>query len=146
MDGTIADLYGVENWLGYLRNEDTLPYENANPMWDMHQLREVLLELILQGWEIRVITWASKNASDDFLKKCEKAKKQWLRKHNFPHSVTHVIRYGSTKANSIRHLKVEAVLIDDNPNVRAGWKLGATIDPTEGNLIEKLRALLEPPE
>ena len=26
MDGTIADLYGVENWLEYLINGDAFPY------------------------------------------------------------------------------------------------------------------------
>ena len=26
MDGTIANLYGVENWLEYLINEDAFPY------------------------------------------------------------------------------------------------------------------------
>ena len=31
MDGTIADLYGVENWLDYLIASDVLPYEIAKP-------------------------------------------------------------------------------------------------------------------
>ena len=32
MDGTIADLYGVENWLDYLIAGDVFPYENADPL------------------------------------------------------------------------------------------------------------------
>ena len=32
MDGTIADLYGVENWLDYLIAEDTTPYTEAEPL------------------------------------------------------------------------------------------------------------------
>ena len=32
MDGTIADLYGVDNWLEYLINEDVYPYANAQPL------------------------------------------------------------------------------------------------------------------
>ena len=32
MDGTIADLYGVENWLEYLIAENTFPYANARPL------------------------------------------------------------------------------------------------------------------
>ena len=35
MDGTIAYLYGVYNWLDMLRNYDPTPYANAKPMWDM---------------------------------------------------------------------------------------------------------------
>ena len=29
MDGTIANLYGVENWLAYLVAEDVKPYKEA---------------------------------------------------------------------------------------------------------------------
>ena len=32
MDGTIADFYGVENWLDYLMEEDTHPYAVAEPL------------------------------------------------------------------------------------------------------------------
>ena len=32
MDGTIADLYGVENWLDYLLNGDAFPYKAAAPL------------------------------------------------------------------------------------------------------------------
>ena len=32
MDGTIADLYGEENWLDDLINERTTPYANAKPL------------------------------------------------------------------------------------------------------------------
>ena len=32
MDGTIADLYGVENWLEHLINGNTFPYEMAKPL------------------------------------------------------------------------------------------------------------------
>ena len=32
MDGTIANLYAVENWLADLRAERTRPYDMAQPM------------------------------------------------------------------------------------------------------------------
>ena len=32
MDGTIADLYGVENWLEMLIAEDPTPYAVAKPL------------------------------------------------------------------------------------------------------------------
>ena len=38
MDGTIADLYGVENWLDHLINENTYPYANARPLVRLNQL------------------------------------------------------------------------------------------------------------
>ena len=35
MDGTIANLYGVENWLEDLRSFNPRPYIVAEPMYDM---------------------------------------------------------------------------------------------------------------
>ena len=43
MDGTIADLYGVENWLEYLRAENPAPYRAAAPMLDM-EIFSIILE------------------------------------------------------------------------------------------------------
>ena len=42
MDGTIANLYGVENWLPLLRSCDASPYVNALPMLDMAKLWSLL--------------------------------------------------------------------------------------------------------
>ena len=42
MDGTIADLYGVENWFEKLRAYDASPYLSAEPMWDMEELAFLL--------------------------------------------------------------------------------------------------------
>jgi phosphoserine phosphatase len=41
MDGTIANFYGVKGWLDYLINEDTTPYEIAEPLYDMDVLNEI---------------------------------------------------------------------------------------------------------
>ena len=56
MDGTIADLYGVENWLQMLRAFNPTPYRVAEPMWDMEELAVVLMALQAKGVEIRIIT------------------------------------------------------------------------------------------
>ena len=50
MDGTIADLYGVENWLNDLRNENARPYRVAKPIYDMDTLNFLLDALKSQGW------------------------------------------------------------------------------------------------
>ena len=42
MDGTIADLYGVENWLDYLINSDATPYKVAKPLINLNSLARVL--------------------------------------------------------------------------------------------------------
>ena len=38
MDGTLADLYGVQDWLDYLIEEDETPYLIAEPMCNMCEL------------------------------------------------------------------------------------------------------------
>ena len=84
MDGTIANLYGVQGWLEMLREENARPYEVAEPMWNMVELNKVLGELQNQGVEIRVITWLSMNSSEDYKEKTRQAKLQWLENQGFP--------------------------------------------------------------
>ncbi len=145
MDGTIADLYGVEGWLEMLREENARPYEIARPMWNMAELNEVLKMLQMNGVEIRVITWLSMDSSEDYKEKTRQAKLEWLEKQGFPFNKFHGIAYGTTKANCVRKyldLNEQAILIDDNAKIRQGWNWGATIDPTTENIIDILKALL----
>ena len=143
MDGTIADLYGVEGWESMLRAENPTPYLIAKPLWNMTELNKVLAVLIEKGWEIRVISWLAKEASRAYNDAVRKAKRAWLEEYNFPASAVHLISYGTTKADCVRRLKCPAILVDDNTKVRNGWTLGATIDPTEGFLIDKLWKLAD---
>lgn len=145
MDGTIADLYAVDNWELMLRAEDPTPYEMAEPMWEMVELVEVLTQLQMVGIEIRVITWLSKNSTEEYKDEVREAKRNWLEQFNFPCDHFHGVQYGATKADSVRRALTAdetAILIDDNAKVRNGWHLGETIDPTACDLIETLRNLL----
>ena len=142
MDGTIADLYSVPNWLDKLRAEDSSPYSDAAPMWDMEELKKILLLLINEGWEVRVISWLSKGSSESYKDDVRKAKLEWLAKYDFPYRRCHLVAYGTTKADCVRRWASPAILVDDNEKVRNGWHLGETIDPTEVNLIEELYKLL----
>lgn len=144
MDGTIADLYNVPNWLECLIGEDPTPYEIAKPLWNMDTLRELLLKLIDKGWEIRVITWLSKDSRKEYKRLTREAKMRWLKQYNFPTDKVHMIAYGTTKADCIRKgFNGHAILVDDNDKVREGWTLGRTINPKEGTLLKELENLLE---
>lgn len=143
MDGTIADTYAVPNWLEKLRAEDPSPYAEAAPMWDMDALRIILETLIEKGWEIRVISWLSKDASREYNKAVREAKRAWLKKYRFPVEKCHLVAYGTTKANCVRKETDHAILIDDNEKVRDGWHLGETIDPTKVDLLKVLAELAE---
>ncbi len=145
MDGTIADLYGVENWLPMLREFDPTPYEVAEPMWQMAELAEVLNLLRAVGVEIRIITWLSKESNPQYDAEVREAKRNWLAEQNFPFDHFHGVQYGATKADSIRRYLPNgetAILIDDNAKVRNGWHMGEAIDPTACDIVEVLRNLL----
>lgn len=141
MDGTIADLYGVKDWEIKLRAEDVSPYLEAKPMWDMKKLKAVCEKLTAQGWEIRIITWLSKDSTEEYKDAVRTAKWQWLAGHDFPLTHAHMIAYGTTKANSVRATADKAILIDDNTQVRNGWTLGETIDPQTQDIIKELERL-----
>jgi hypothetical protein len=143
MDGTIADLYGVDNWLDMLRAYDPTPYANAKPMWNMAELADILNNLRSIGVEIRIITWLSKESTTEYDNAVREAKREWLAKHGFPYDHFHGVRYGATKADSVRkYVNGSAWLIDDNATVRKGWHMGETIDPTACDIVELLRGLL----
>lgn len=141
MDGTIADFYGVENWLTYLEEEKADPYEKAEPLYDMDKLKEVLLKLKKKGYKIVVTSWLAKDSSKDFSNRTRIAKLEWLEKYNFPYDEIHLIKYGTTKANCTRKIGGFQILVDDNEKVRKGWTLGDTINAKE-NIIDKLLELL----
>lgn len=141
MDGTIANLYGVENWLEMLRAEDPTPYIVAQPMYDMDTLKVVLEMLKLQGWTIAVTSWLSMGSTREYDKLVKQAKREWLERYDFPFDEIHLVAYGTTKANCTRKNGGYQILVDDNEKVRNGWNLGGTINANE-NILEKLVELL----
>ena len=140
MDGTIANFYGVEGWLDDLKAENTRPYEVAEPLYDMAYLRELLLNLKIKGWRVVVTTWLAKGGTKEYNDRTRKAKLDWLAKYNFPYDEIHLVKYGTTKANCTRKHGGYQVLVDDNAQVRKGWRLGATIDANE-NILEKIEKI-----
>lgn len=140
MDGTIADLYNVNGWLEDLQAENTRPYEEAKPMYNMDKLARLLNLLKRKGWEIVVTTWLSKGGSKEYNNKVRQAKKEWLAQHNFPYDEIHLVKYGTTKANCTRKKQGYQVIVDDNEKVRKGWTLGHTIDANK-NIWNELTQL-----
>jgi phosphoserine phosphatase len=141
MDGTIADLYGVQGWLEDLRNENPRPYEMAKPMYDMEMLGYILEILKVQGWKVVVTSWLAKGSTKEYDEMVRKTKREWLARYQFPVDEIHLVKYGTTKANCTRRLGGYQILVDDNAEVRKGWTLGETINANE-NILEKLVDLL----
>lgn len=138
MDGTIADLYGVENWLDYLIALDALPYENAKPLIRLNTLARILNRLQKQGYKIGVISWLAKNSNTDYDEKVTKAKKEWLKKHlasvNFDE--IHIVKYGTPKQTFAK--TGNDILFDDEEKNRNDWT-GKAFDVNE--IIEILKGM-----
>lgn len=142
MDGTIADLYGVDNWLEDLRAENPRPYEEAEPIYDMTALNSLISIFRDLGWRIVITTWLAKDSSKEYDRLVREAKLAWLDKYDFEYDEIHLVKYGTTKANCTRKLGGFQILVDDNEQVRKGWNLGNTINAKE-NIIAQLLDLLE---
>lgn len=121
MDGTIADLYGVENWLTYLLAEDTKPYAVAKPLVKLNVLARKLNRLQAEGYELVVISWLCKNGTDHYNAEVTKTKLNWLNRHlpSVHWNAIHIVEYGTPKQ---MFCKTPAdVLFDDEEHNRTNW-------------------------
>jgi len=138
MDGTIADLYGVENWLDYLITSDALPYEIAKPLIRLNALARILNRLQKQGYKVGVISWLAKNSNTVYDEKVTRAKKEWLKKHlasvNFDE--IHIVKYGTPKQTFAK--TENDILFDDEEKNRNDWT-GKAFDVNE--IIEILKGM-----
>lgn len=143
MDGTLADLYAVPDWLPKLRASDPSPYAEAIPMWNMEKLAEICHLLQTSGIEINVVTWLSLGADEAYKKATAAVKREWLERYGIYPDHFHAVQYGATKADSVRRYlgNGEAILIDDNEKVRKGWHLGAAVNPQEVDILAMLEQL-----
>lgn len=121
LDGTLADLYGVEGWLDLLIASDALPYEIAKPLVRLSALARLLNGLQKKGYRIGIISWLSKNSTPEYEQDVTTAKEKWLAKHlksvNFDE--INIVSYGTPKE---RFAKTENdVLFDDELQNRTNW-------------------------
>lgn len=140
MDGTIADLYGVKNWLYMILKGNPAPYYNAKPIYNMDELNKIVRNLKLKGYRIAVTTWLAKGATKEYDKEVRKAKLEWLKKVGFPYDEIHLVKYGTTKADCTRKHGGYQILIDDDEKIRKGWTLGRTINARK-NILKELADL-----
>ena len=141
MDGTIADLYGVDGWLRDLQNSDARPYIEAKPFYNTNTLNSLIDILKNLGWRIVVTTWLAKGATKEYDEKVRAAKIDWLDRMGFEYDEIHLVKYGTTKANCTRKHGGFQILVDDNEKIRKGWKLGDTID-ANNNVLKALAELI----
>ena len=144
MDGTIADLYGVADWLPRLKNSDAAPYAEAAPLVDMKQLQGIITALQGLGLCVGVISWGAKGGTREYTREVKRVKRAWLKRHGLQVDELHVVKHGTSKQSVARHKN--AVLVDDETGNLNKWR-GMTINATNSmammaqltNLIEQLQ-------
>lgn len=123
MDGTIANLYAVENWLADLRAERTRPYDMAQPMVNFSLFARLLHQLQADGWKVGIISWTAKSGSEAYNMAVEMAKRAWLARHlpSVEWDEIKVVRYGTDKLTATGG----GILFDDEEGNRSAWGEGA---------------------
>ena len=121
LDGCLVGLYDVPNWLECLENEDTFPYETAEPLLHFATLARMLNKLKAKGYEIAVITWLAKNATEEYNEEVTEVKLEWLAKHlpTVEWNEIIVVPYGTPKEMFCH--TAEDVLFDDEEHNRNNW-------------------------
>ena len=144
MDGTVYDLYGQENWLDRLLNDDVSVYADGAPLVNLRELEKVCKALIAKGFEIGVITWLSKGGNEKFNRNTTLTKKLWV-ENNMPYVTKFTAqKYGTPKQKALDKSVKFAILVDDNAEVREMWetpKQRKSID-ANGDIITELWKLV----
>ena len=136
MDGTIADLYGVKDWLPAIINRETRPYTEAKGIGNLATIARLLNKAKKNGHEIGIISWTAKGGTAEYNKAVATAKRAWLKKH-LPSVVWNeikVVEYGTNKYMACGG----GILFDDEIGNRAIWGNGA-YEPAK--IVEVLKAL-----
>lgn len=139
MDGTIANLYAVENWLPMLRSYDPTPYAEAGVMLNMQLLARLLNRAQAAGNELVIVSWLSKEPTPEYNEAVTAAKLAWLNQHL--HSVQwneiNIVSHGYCKNNFC--MSDDDILFDDEARNRDEWS-GEAYEPAD--IIEVLKKIL----
>ena len=137
LDGTIADLYGVEGWLDDLIAENTRPYAEAKPLLNLSLLARYIHKAQKMGYIVGVISWLSKSGTPEYNKAVTEVKREWLKKHlpSVEWDEIHIVEYGTPKSTC---RTCPGILFDDEERNLKEWGAGAVI---ASSLLEGLRNL-----
>lgn len=125
LDGTLADFYSVDNWLRKILENDSSPYRDARPLHNFSYLAKLMHKCQKKGIEFSIISWGSKNSTENFLTTVADEKRKWLKTHlpSVQFSEIIIVPYGTPKENyKNSHFDI---LFDDEQANRKNWKNGA---------------------
>lgn len=122
LDGTVYNLYSVENWLEKLRNEQENVFSEGNFMCDYSEFIERIHFLLDYGYSFGIITWLPMQASPEYEEICRQEKVEWIKKYLPFVTEVNICSYGIPKQNCIQKRAKEMWLIDDNAEVCKMWQ------------------------
>lgn len=140
MDGTLVNFYGVQGWLEDLENSNPRPYKVARPLMNLATLAKEIHRLQGLGYRVNIISWYSKNSTQEFDNAVKLAKLAWLNKHM--HSVNFdavtFLPYGTPKSDFGNN-----ILFDDEARNRNDWMENAcdAMAYDANNILEVLKGL-----
>lgn len=137
MDGTIANLYGVEGWLSSLVAHDPTPYAEAKPLVNMSALARLLHKAQRNGFQVGIVSALAKNSTQEYDEKVINTKKRWLKNHlaSVCFDEMRFVPYTFTKNNVNNG---NDILFDDEARHLEAWT-GKAINASE--LLKTLRTL-----
>ena len=138
MDGTIANLYGVDGWLSDLRAENARPYREAKALLNLPALAHRLNSLQKKGYRLEVISWLARESSANYDVEVTNAKIEWLKNHlkSVHFNKINIVSYGIEK-DGFRHTEND-ILFDDEERNRKNW---GGIAYNVNNILEVLGGL-----
>lgn len=141
MDGTIADLYSVSEWLTDLESHNPRPYKEAKPMVNMSLLSRYIHKAQAMGYEVNIVSWLSKSSNSEYDKAVAEAKMEWLKKHlrSVQFDKVVIVPYGTPKSTCVENAQ-NGILFDDEHKNRAEWN-GISAEPSE--IFEILKGLVK---
>lgn len=123
LDGTLYNLYEIDNWLDSLQYEDATVFERGDFIGDYERFMNVVKELLAKGFTFGVISWLPMYATPEFEAECAKVKETWVKKYlPFVDEMTFQ-RYGTPKQNAIQRKAQTMYLLDDSKEVGRVWAI-----------------------
>lgn len=120
MDGTIADLYAVKDWLPMLRASNPTPYEKAKPLVNMATLARLIHNRQRNGLAVCIVSALSKDSTPEYDELVKQAKLRWLKKHlpSVQFDEIRFVPYTFTK-NDVN--SGDDILVDDEERHLVAW-------------------------
>lgn len=145
MDGTIANLYAVPDWLPKLREYNPEPYAQAKPLVNLSLLARYIHKLQEQGIEVGVISWLSKESTEVYDQEVTQAKIEWLRRHlpSVTFNSISILPYGSPKWAEVAKTATNILFDDERKNVVEWVCQGCGYAYAPDKIFEIMKGLLK---